>query len=79
LESNDWLNDQLIAFYLEYLRQEKFSHAKDKLLLVDPSAAFMLTAVPAEQVPLILGSLQAPEKQIVCIQRSSVSEAILWC
>lgn len=65
LEGSNWLNDQLIAFFLEYLRQEKFVHAKDKLLLLDPSAAFMLTAVAPDEVPMLLGSLQAPEKQLV--------------
>jgi hypothetical protein len=67
LEGSNWLNDQLIAFYLEYLRQEKFVRSKDWLLLLDPSAAFMLTAVAPEEVPMLLGSLNAPETQMVGI------------
>lgn len=65
LDGSNWLNDQLIAFYLEYLRQEAFVDAKDKLLMLDPSTAFMLTAAAPEEVPMLLGCLQAPEKQMV--------------
>ena len=72
LEGSKWLNDQLIAFHLEYLRQEKFIDAKDRLLLLDPSAAFMLTAVAPEEVPMVLGSLQAPDKQMVCLPTSLI-------
>jgi hypothetical protein len=44
LNGTNWLNDQIIAFFFEYLRQEAFADLKGDLLLLDPSSAFLLTA-----------------------------------
>lgn len=65
LQDQAWLNDQVMAFYLEYLRQEAFPNIRDDLLLLDPSTAFMLTSVPAESVPMLLQPLQAGRKLMV--------------
>lgn len=65
LRDQEWLNDQVMAFYFEYLRQEAFPNIRDDLLLIDPSTAFMLTSLPAESAPLLLQPLQASSKLMV--------------
>lgn len=65
LRDQEWLNDQVMAFYFEYLRQEAFPNIRDDLLLIDPSTAFMLTSLPVESAPLLLQPLQASSKLMV--------------
>lgn len=65
LHDHEWLNDQVMAFYLEYLRQEAFENVQHEILLLDPSTAFMLTSLPAESAPMLLQPLKADSKLMV--------------
>jgi hypothetical protein len=78
LRGSEWLNDNIIAFFIEYLRQERFNNIKKHLLMLDPSVAFMLTAVSPGEVPMLLGSLQAPEKRMVRFRERTPSYSMRY-
>ena len=42
LTGPNWLNDQLIAFFFEFLAQEEFQFLRPQLLLLEPATAYLL-------------------------------------
>jgi Ulp1 family protease len=46
LKDHSWLNDNLIAFYFEYLAREKFKDISD-ILLIPGAATYLLTSAGA--------------------------------
>lgn len=44
LNGPNWLNDQVIAFYFEFLTKEFFKDISDKILLVPGAVTYLLTS-----------------------------------
>ncbi|XP_022207488.2 sentrin-specific protease 8 isoform X2 [Nilaparvata lugens] len=63
LEGPYWLNDTVIAFYLEYLEKEKYGETD--LLLISPSVTQCLKASHEKQIPDFLDPLHAKNKSFV--------------
>lgn len=60
-----WLNDQIIAFYLEYLEHAILKeHCKD-ILFVSPQVTQLLKASPASEAHVFLEPLRAHEKDFM--------------
>lgn len=51
-----WLNDQVIAFYFAYLRNERFLslHSRGEAATLDPSVAYLLANAPLEMAREVL-------------------------
>mmetsp|Transcript_4509 Transcript_4509/g.10950 ORF Transcript_4509/g.10950 Transcript_4509/m.10950 type:complete len:86 (+) Transcript_4509:191-448(+) len=54
LRESEWLNDQIIAFYLEYLSQERLQ-GRPGVLFLPPTVAFLICNAlsPAELMPML--------------------------
>ena len=61
LEGPHWLNDQIIAFYLQYLHNVIYPN-KTKLLFVSPEIVQCIKIVPSSEADVFLGPLK-PEKR----------------
>jgi len=64
LEGHEWLHDNLIQFYLEYLRRVKFAERKDDIEIVGPAVTQLVKMVDD---PDILKALNLLEKMLVLI------------
>lgn len=58
-----WLNDQITAFYVEYLRRE---HAVAGVCLLDASTTFLLASCVAGEARMLLEPLGLDLKNVVC-------------
>jgi sentrin-specific protease 8 len=52
-----WLNDQIIAFYFQYLESHKFKPSSGNMLFVPPAVTQLLKMSPAEETKKILEPL----------------------
>lgn len=64
LSGPNWLNDQLISFYFEYLSQDVYKD-DGRILFVSPEVTQCLKMVSAGEVEMFLGPVNAREKQII--------------
>lgn len=64
LEGPNWLNDQIISFYFEYLSQDVYKD-DDTILFVSPEVTQCLKMVSPEEVEMFLGPTNARDKQII--------------
>lgn len=60
-----WLNDQIISFYLEYLEHDRFADCKDRLLFVSPEVTQCLKMLPKDEIGIFLDPLGAQDKSFV--------------
>lgn len=60
-----WLNDQIISFYLEYLEHDRFGQFKDRLLFVSPEVTQCLKMLPKQEMSIFLDPLGASDKSFV--------------
>lgn len=60
-----WLNDQIISFYLEYLEHDRFAHVKDRVLFVSPEVTQCLKMLPKNEMDVFLEPLKANDKSFV--------------
>uniref|UniRef100_A0A061QKN6 Nedd8-specific protease 1-like n=1 Tax=Tetraselmis sp. GSL018 TaxID=582737 RepID=A0A061QKN6_9CHLO len=67
LRESEWLNDQIIAFYLEYLSQERLQ-GRPGVLFLPPTVAFLICNAlsPAELMPM-LEPLKIPQRKVVLL------------
>lgn len=65
LTGPNWLNDQIISFYLEYLEHERFSAHKDTILFVSPEVTQCLKMLPKNEMSIFLDPLGAVDKSFV--------------
>lgn len=70
LSGPNWLNDQLISFYFEYLSQDVYKD-DGRILFVSPEVTQCLKMVSPGEVEMFLGPVNAREKQIIflCTER----------
>ncbi|CAH8494897.1 unnamed protein product [Schistosoma turkestanicum] len=61
LNEGCFVNDNIITFYLEYLRHTKLCHASN-ILLMDPAASQLLKLADEESVKLVLDPLELKSK-----------------
>ena len=65
LRGKYWLNDQCIAFYLEYLRHEgPLQGVPESLLIVGPEPSYLLTTAGSDVAHIVLGPLKFEQKEI---------------
>lgn len=60
-----WLNDQIISFYLEYLEHDRFASHKDTMLFVSPEVTQCLKMLPKSEISIFLDPLGATDKLFV--------------
>lgn len=60
-----WLNDQIISFYLEYLKHDRFAHFKDLVLFVSPEVTQCLKMLPKNEMSIFLDPLGASNKSFI--------------
>jgi hypothetical protein len=68
-QSPNWLNDNVISWYYEWLRIEGPAAALPALRLVPPDIGHMLAQVPAEEAAAFLGSVIHPQHTLVRSER----------
>jgi len=64
LQSKEWLNDQIIGFYFEYLHKYKFDES-DKISFVSPEVSQFLKMVDRTEVHAVTEPLRLDEKELV--------------
>lgn len=60
-----WLNDQIIAFYFQYLENLKFQRHSDKFCFVSPQISQLIKMHSAEDSNLFLDPLKPENKQVI--------------
>eukprot|EP01117_Protostelium_nocturnum_P012546 TRINITY_DN4622_c0_g1_i1.p1 TRINITY_DN4622_c0_g1~~TRINITY_DN4622_c0_g1_i1.p1 ORF type:complete len:223 (-),score=74.82 TRINITY_DN4622_c0_g1_i1:33-701(-) len=65
LEKPNWLNDNLISFYFEYLTFQVFEKEKNRFLFVHPSTVFMFQFLSTEEMKEIMNSLSFQDKEFI--------------
>ena len=66
LQAGHWINDAIISFVFEELRQRTRSPLACSVALVPPDIAFLLPTLPAEAVPAVLGGVVTGSHSLVC-------------
>ncbi len=76
LEQREWLHDNLIEFYLEYLRHVKYKEQKDKIEIVGPTVTqcIKMTACP-KTVEEMIEPLRLKQKAVVLIPVNNADKA----
>ena len=68
LQGREWLTDNVIEFYLEYLRQAKYKEHFDKIEIIGPCVAQLLKTINSkEDIIKELESLRLMQRKIVLI------------
>ncbi len=68
LESTEWLHDNLIEFYLEYLRHIKHKENRDKIEIVGPTVSQCIKVSNCSQTTEdMIGPLSLKDKSVVLI------------
>lgn len=66
LKGPNWLNDQVITFYFDYLRLEKFAKERDSVLFVGGAMTFLLYQLAGTgELSGIVAPLELASKQLV--------------
>jgi sentrin-specific protease 8 len=66
LDGTNWINDQIIAFYFEYLENDVLTaYDKRKVLLVSPQVTQCLKLGPIEEAGTFLEPLKARQKKFI--------------
>jgi len=66
LEGPQWLNDNIIAFYFEYLTLDVFKEYKDNILFVHPSTMFLTAFLEdINDLKTALKDLKMTEKELI--------------
>ncbi|GAX78689.1 hypothetical protein CEUSTIGMA_g6127.t1 [Chlamydomonas eustigma] len=65
LQGPHWLNDQIIAFFFEYVAQNKFRLISDVILLLPGAISFLLANCGPTEAGLILEPLQVSSKSVI--------------
>mmetsp|Transcript_27528 Transcript_27528/g.46078 ORF Transcript_27528/g.46078 Transcript_27528/m.46078 type:complete len:233 (+) Transcript_27528:446-1144(+) len=65
LRGPHWLNDQVIAFYFEYLTREKYRSAPDGPVFVNGATSFLLANSSAADVEETVAALQLAERPLI--------------
>ncbi|KAF5842579.1 hypothetical protein DUNSADRAFT_6429 [Dunaliella salina] len=66
LTHGQWLNDQIISFWFEYLARDKYKDLIDshRALLVPPSLAFILASMGPQEGSMLLEPMKANQAQV---------------
>ncbi|KAL4536651.1 hypothetical protein Ndes2437B_g06060 [Nannochloris sp. 'desiccata'] len=64
LTGPNWLNDQLLAFYFEFLAREQFRDISE-VLLIPGAATYLLTSSGPDIAPIVLDPLDFSSKSLV--------------
>ncbi len=76
LEHREWLHDNLLEFYLEYLRHIKHKEYKDVMEIVGPTVSQCIKMSDCSQVVKnMIEPLKLPEKKVVLIPVNNASQA----
>lgn len=65
----NWFNDQLIAFWFEYLAQDKHPELQQEVALLPGATTFLLSNVAPEEAGLVFESLKVCARPSECCQR----------
>lgn len=65
LQGPFWLNDQVIAFYFQYLESSKFKGASDKILFVSPQVTQLLKMSEKSEWSSLLDPLRPGKKLLI--------------
>lgn len=78
LRGKEWINDNIIEFWFEYLSNDLFKEKKKNLLTIGPSVAQLIKMTSStEETEALLGSLELERKDLVLIpiNNHSVTES----
>lgn len=68
LNTKDWINDQLIEFWLEYITNDLFKEYKEKFLCLSPSLSHLIKLTSnLEMVKSLLETLDIADKELLLI------------
>src|SRR5690348_234797 len=70
LKESEWINDNLIFFWFEYLEYERFNTFSDVLSLIGPPVVHIIKSASAsrgqaEEASMILGSMELEKKNLI--------------
>ena len=72
MSSNQWLNDNLIGFYFEYLQHTLF-HTQGKLLFIGPEVSQFLKLVARDEVTSVLEPATWERAELVLLAVNSLN------
>jgi hypothetical protein len=61
----NWINDQIISFYFEFLRHEVFPGLNKRVLLVPPAITLLLSTLDPVEAKAVLCGLNMPGHELV--------------
>lgn len=67
LSSKEWINDNIIEFWFEYLYNHVFKSYQEQLLCIGPSMAHLIKLTNLEDLQAILQPLELSSKKLVLI------------
>ncbi|CDW56831.1 Peptidase C48 domain containing protein [Trichuris trichiura] len=67
LKPNKWLNDNILAFFMEYFAEEMFAEQKQRIAFVDPSLAHLLKMADKRDLRTFPQLLGWNEKELLII------------
>lgn len=66
LNGQRWINDQIIAFFMQYLEHDKYAYASSKLLFVPPSITQLIKmCAEPENLRVFLEPLRVDNKELI--------------
>lgn len=67
LDVPNWINDNLISFWFEYLEKDKYKDLKDKIAFVNPQLTQFIKLASKEEGKLMMEPLQLAEKELILL------------
>ncbi|PRP89434.1 hypothetical protein PROFUN_01297 [Planoprotostelium fungivorum] len=65
LKRPNWLNDNIMSFYFEYLTFERFKDQRQNFAFIHPSTVFMTTFMSGSEISEVLSALDLTSKSLV--------------
>ncbi|XP_076368766.1 sentrin-specific protease 8-like [Tachypleus tridentatus] len=75
LNDGQWLNDNIIAFWFEYLQNEVYGDHSESVLFISPSVGHLLKAGDPEDAQSILESMCVSKKELIFLPINDCTSA----